>query len=316
MYVNRTRIAVDSLHPINDSDEIGIGLSSDPALLQQVEHKEYFIFIVRKLQNVVVIDDSDDEIENTHNVVVKTEADSSNIVEAEMLPSNASLPNEENQSSNESVKNEAKIPRKSIKNEEIPRETMAVQVQSVKNEGIVNIIKETMADVTSDAIVKIPSQTMAVQEQSVTSETNAPEPKDNVETSPDSNYEKQDSCIIIDDDDDDFPCSQLFSVGNVKEEKEEKSLSDSMFFNIKKELEEMDQLEGERAPVEVDSDSDFDILDQLQDAVNEIDVSIVISKLQVAVQAKLGPKVNAFALGMFVECMEKTKDTYIVICAK
>lgn len=82
-------------------------------------------------------------------------------------------------------------------------------------------------------------------------------------------YEEKDSYIVIDDDDNDIVCSQLFEVDAGRED--DKCISDSMFFTIKTELEEMDRVYGELGPVEVDSDSDFDILGQLEEALKEIE---------------------------------------------
>lgn len=225
--MNQKRIPSNSLHPINDGDEIGIGVTSNPAFLKWANQRKYFIFVAKKLQNVMVINDTDDEAVNTHNAVVRTEADSSN--------TNASPPDEGNSPSSKTVTNNA----------------------------VAEILREIK---------------MAVQEQSVQSEPQPVKPEHNVERlPPESTYKEQESYIVIDDDDE-FVCSQLFSVNTVKKENEENCLSsDSMFCNIKKELEEMNQMDGDLAPVEVNSNSDFNILTQLEDAIKDIDVSLVVS---------------------------------------
>lgn len=67
MYVNRIKITQDTLHNIHPDDEIGIGICSEPEIIAEAnlnyKDQPHFIYIakLKKLEDVVVIDDSDSD---------------------------------------------------------------------------------------------------------------------------------------------------------------------------------------------------------------------------------------------------------------
>lgn len=79
--MNRTRIEQDTLHNINDNDEIGFGICAEPEIVEQAainyKGQAHYVYIakVQKMDDVIVIEDSDDESDSqtTKSTSVNTE---------------------------------------------------------------------------------------------------------------------------------------------------------------------------------------------------------------------------------------------------
>lgn len=280
--MNTNRIPTRVLHELHDNDEVGIGVYSDPEVLRQILNGDtYYIFTVKSVPNVIIIDSDDEMVEDRSSI------------KQENIPRHP----EETTPFDNGRANQAGVPIVAENNRMIePRPSTSYEIVvengRAKQENVsVTPNKEEMdveaneengngENSTSGSLVKEEQIEIGPHSSREGEQLAAVRELKNEEDMPimqsGANYDEDES-IAIDDSDDDLVLSQLLTTDAPKQE--EREVSDNMFYNIKKELEEMDKLgtEVERSPVEIDSDSSCDVVQQLESAINELgDVCIHI----------------------------------------